>query len=126
MNKFAFFILSFIPWYKTSVSIDFLSNSYHYYLYDSGKEIKQGNILGNRVKELFLEKENLSGWSYDMKSYAPKLKLTSISGSIVCNDSGIIIINQSKENTNSVQLSKNDPALCELIYLLVKNDGDIE
>ncbi|EFE07716.1 hypothetical protein CIT292_08899 [Citrobacter youngae ATCC 29220] len=73
-----------------------------------------------------MEKENLSGWSYDMKSYAPKLKLTSISGSIVCNDSGIITINQLKENTSSVQLSKNDPALCELIYLLVKNDGDTE
>jgi hypothetical protein len=126
MNKIAFLILSFMPWYKTSISIDFLSNSYHYFLYDSGKVIKQGGILGERVKALFLEKANLSGWSYDMKSYAPRLKLTSAHGSIICNDSGIVIINQLKENTGSVQLSKNDPALCELIYLLIKNDGGIE
>ncbi|NBC97478.1 hypothetical protein GV764_00365 [Atlantibacter hermannii] len=126
MNKVAFFILTFIPWYKTSVPIDFLSGSYHYALYDSGKVIKQGDILGGRIKALFLRKGNLSGWSYDIKSYAPKLKLTSISGSIVCNDSGIIIINQLKENTGSVQLSKNDPALCELIYFVIKNDGGIE
>lgn len=126
MNKFAFLILSVIPWYKTSVSIDFLSNSYHYYLYDSGKEIKQGNILGNRLRMLFLKKGNLSGWSYDMKSHGPKLKLTSMSGTIVCNDSGIVIINQLKEGIGSMQLSKNDPVLCESIYLVVKNDGNIE
>ncbi|CAM4249569.1 hypothetical protein [Serratia silvae] len=122
MNNFIFFVLSFIPWCKTNVSMDSLSESYSYFIYESGGIVRQGVISDNKVKEVFLEKSsNLSDWSYDIKSYAPKIKFTSELSSISCNESGVISFNKLNENKDSFQLSKSDVALCDTLYFLIKN-----
>ena len=112
MNLFWFkaILMSFIPFYRADFPMEAFPKELTYIEYNHGREMGK-KILHDEEKSYIALKEffskNVTGWQYDLNTYAPGRLFNSTKMRINCLD-GALVVNYEDKAKAWIQITKKD------------------